>query len=178
MGRPLNCKFQKFNSTTVNFGRVLVIIFTLVFVIYSDQYTKSIAQKYFFNLPPASFYSETLIFSYVENSSGFLGMVSEYPQYLQFFLLNICVPAILLYCLYYLFFKKNLSVLRITTLSIITGGGISNLLDRVINSGAVIDFMQIRIGLFRTGVFNLADIYIIGGSFLLGFLLVKNRPEV
>ncbi len=100
-------------------------------------------------------------------------MVNEYPWYLQFFLLNICVPLILLYCLYYLLFKKNLPALHITTLSIITGGGVSNLLDRMINSGAVIDFIQIRIGVFKTGIFNLADIYIIGGSFFLGFLLIK-----
>lgn len=104
-------------------------------------------------------------------------MVSEYPWYLQFFLLNICVPLILLYCLYYLLFEKNLPALHITTLSIITGGGISNLLDRIINNGAVIDFIQIRISVFKTGIFNLADIYIIGGSFLLGFLLIKNRSD-
>lgn len=174
---PLKSKFPQFNLPTISITRLCIVLFALFFVIYSDQYTKSIAQKYLSGLSPVSFYSETVIFSYVENSGGFLGMVSEYPWYFQFFLLNICVPLILLYCLYYLLFKKNFPALHITTLSIITGGGISNLLDRIINNGAVIDFIQIRISVFKTGIFNLADIYIIGGSFLLGFLLIKNRSD-
>jgi signal peptidase II len=176
MRRHLNSGWPQFNPATINFRRLFIVLFTLFFIIYSDQYTKSIAQKYLSGLSPVSFYSETVIFSYVENSGGFLGMVSKYPWYFQFFLLNICVPVILLYCLYYLLFKKNLPALPITTLSIITGGGISNLIDRIINNGAVIDFIQIRIGLFKTGIFNLADIYIIGGSFLLGFLFLKSKP--
>ena len=44
-------------------------------------------------------------------------------------------------------------------------GGISNMIDRVL-SGAVIDFMNIGIGNLRTGIFNVADMAIMAGLFL------------
>ena len=45
-------------------------------------------------------------------------------------------------------------------------GGTSNLLDRVFY-GSVIDFIQIFIGNYRLSVFNLADVYIAVGLYLL-----------
>jgi len=153
--------------------RALLILLLLSFVIYSDQYTKSIAVNYLSALPAISCCSDTFILTYIENSNGFLGITSTYPWYLKFFLLNICVPLVLLYCLCYLFLKNRLSLPHLSTLSIITAGGISNLLDRLIHNGSVIDFMQLHIGPFTSGIFNLADVYILGGSFLLGFILLK-----
>jgi signal peptidase II len=153
--------------------RAFIILLFLSFVIYSDQYTKSIAVKYLSTFPAISCCSDTFTLTYIENSNGFLGITSTYPWYLKFFLLNICIPLVLLYCLYYLFFKKHLSLLHLPILTIITAGGLSNLLDRLIHNGKVIDFMQLHIGPFASGIFNLADIYILGGSFLLGFILLK-----
>lgn len=149
-----------------------IILFTLFFTIFSDQYTKSIAKYYLTDQEPISTHSGLIVFSYVENSAGFLGILNGLPGYIQFFLLNICVALILLYCLHYLFFRKNRFILHSFTLAIITGGGISNLADRIIYHGKVIDFLQVGIGPLETGIFNLADIYILIGSFCLGFLVV------
>lgn len=175
MPNNLNSKHRPRNPSIHDYRRVLIILSTLVFTIYSDHYTKTIATKYLYELEPISIYSDLLVFSYVENSGGFLGIVTALPSYLQFLLLNVCVTLVLLYCLYYLFFKNYQSILHTTTLSLITGGGISNLLDRITNNGAVVDFMQIGIGPVKTGIFNLADMYILGGSFLLGFIFLKNH---
>ena len=46
----------------------------------------------------------------------------------------------------------------------VLGGGFSNLLDRMLKSGAVADFMNIGIGNVRTGIFNLADVAIMVGA--------------
>lgn len=46
------------------------------------------------------------------------------------------------------------------------GGGIGNLIDRIIH-GSVIDFFQIRLGFFQTGIFNIADIAVTNGVFIL-----------
>ena len=45
-------------------------------------------------------------------------------------------------------------------------GGVSNWVDRVA-MGTVIDFMNIGIGPFRTGIFNMADVAIMAGAALL-----------
>lgn len=156
--------------------QLLIILSILVFIVFSDQYTKSLAATYLVREEPVSICSGAIVFSFVENSSGFLGIVRELPEPVQYFLLNICVTLILLYCIYYLFSGKSCSTRRTISLAVITGGGMSNLLDRFINNGRVIDFLQIEIGPVKTGIMNLADIYILAGSFLLGFLILSTDP--
>lgn len=156
-------------------GQLLIIVSILIFTVFSDQYTKSLATNYLVKEEPVSICSDIIVFSYVENSAGFLGILSELPEYVQFFLLNICVTLILLYCLYYLFSGKSRTIHRTISLAVITGGGMSNLVDRFSNNGRVIDFLQFGIGPIKTGIFNLADVYILVGSFLLGFLILSTN---
>jgi len=166
-------KFPKRSTSTSQKSTWLIILATLLFTIYSDQYTKSIAKSYLAGQESIPVNSGIIVFSYVENNAGFLGILQEVPEYIQFFLLNICVSLILLYCLYYLFFRDNHTILRTLALSTLTGGGISNLVDRILNDGRVIDFLQVGIGPVKTGIFNLADLYILTGSFLIGFLVLS-----
>jgi signal peptidase II len=42
-------------------------------------------------------------------------------------------------------------------MSLILGGGLSNWIDRIADHGLVLDFLNVGIGSFRTGIFNLAD---------------------
>lgn len=51
-------------------------------------------------------------------------------------------------------------------LILFVAGGLSNLIDRVA-MGSVIDFMNVGIGSFRTGIFNVADVAIMAGVALL-----------
>ena len=51
-------------------------------------------------------------------------------------------------------------------MSLIVGGGVSNLLDRVRQAGEVTDFLVLSAGPFHTGVFNPADVAITGGTLL------------
>lgn len=52
------------------------------------------------------------------------------------------------------------------SLSLITGGGLSNLYDRV-KRGYVVDYFTINYGKLKKVIFNLADICIFVGSFLM-----------
>ena len=67
--------------------------------------------------------------------------------------------------------SKKLSSFAVVPSALIIGGGLSNLVDRIINQGAVIDFMNIGVGSLRTGIFNLADVAIFVGMFM--FLVCK-----
>jgi signal peptidase II len=57
---------------------------------------------------------------------------------------------------------------RLATIGLLLflGGGFSNLIDRVA-MGSVIDFMNLGIGSFRTGIFNVADVAIMAGIAIL-----------
>lgn len=60
--------------------------------------------------------------------------------------------------------------------SLVLSGGLGNLVDRIINDGRMIDFMNIGIGSLRTGIFNVADVYITVGVVVLVFQSLQ-RPR-
>ena len=76
--------------------------------------------------------------------------------------------------IYYL--KKNQvkGKINILSFSLVIGGALGNLIDRIIR-GYVIDFISIKIGNYNFPIFNLADTFIVIGVILL--LLKELRKE-
>jgi signal peptidase II len=72
-------------------------------------------------------------------------------------------------------FGPVLSRLKIVSLSLIAGGGFSNLIDRIANGGYVVDFLNIGLGGIRTGIFNIADMAIMMGGILLIAISLKHE---
>jgi signal peptidase II len=66
--------------------------------------------------------------------------------------------------------------LRIAVLSLICGGGVGNLADRVRYHGYVTDFLNVGIGPVGTGIFNMADVALMTGMALL-FLLHRRTKR-
>lgn len=58
---------------------------------------------------------------------------------------------------------------------LVLSGGVSNLLDRMLHHGRVIDFMNLGIGPIRTGIFNVADACISVGIALILFLSFRQQ---
>jgi signal peptidase II len=87
------------------------------------------------------------------------------------------VSFLLLGCLVYLFCSHQRTARYDMPLVFVVGGGMSNLLDRLLHDGGVTDFLSIGIGNFRTGIFNLADVYILIGSFVLGYYLLSSSAK-
>ena len=52
-------------------------------------------------------------------------------------------------------------------------GGIGNLIDRVTNDGLVTDFVSLGIGPLRTGIFNVADVFVLFSALALVFIYRK-----
>ena len=161
----------------VKYKRRILPATLLLVVIGSDQYTKYLAGKLFEASSEMSFFNSFFKFSFIRNNGGFLGIVNNLPENYKFFLLYICVSFLLLGCLMYLFGFKKRSVRYELPLVFVTGGGISNLLDRLLHNGGVTDFLSIGVGTFRTGILNLSDIYILIGSFILGYFFFASTPN-
>jgi signal peptidase II len=85
------------------------------------------------------------------------------------------ITVILLLVLAYIF-KKNKSTFLKIALLFVTGGAIGNLLDRIFR-GYVVDFFQFHIGTNASPIFNIADMFILVGSFLLVYYLVFKSNE-
>jgi signal peptidase II len=62
-------------------------------------------------------------------------------------------------------------------LALVAGGGISNLIDRLLYNGRVTDFLNVGIGGVRTGIFNVADMAIMAGALLLLLNMRDSKAE-
>ena len=154
---------------------ILVIVFSSITL---DQITKKIAKIYLAGSEVISLFHNVFLLEYTENTGGFLGMGAAIPESVRFWVFSVSVALFLVILLVYLVFSKGFTSRQIVTLSAILGGGIGNLIDRLLNEGRVVDFMNVGIGRLRTGIFNVADMFItFGAIFLFWFLLMENRKE-
>jgi signal peptidase II len=158
-------------------GRIWPLATLLFITLVTDQFSKYLARRVLESCGQTTFLRGTVTFSLVENRLGFLGIVRDLPPFGQFFFLYILVGAVILGCLFVLFRLARHNSSHTLPLGLVTGGGLSNLFDRLVGDGGVTDFIMIGIGRLQTGIFNVADVYILLGSFALGFQLFRRTAR-
>lgn len=146
----------------------LILLITL-FSVVLDQVSKWWASEYLTHFAMKSYLGDTFRIGYVENHGAFLGLGSGLSENLRFWIFVVAVGFVLLTLLIYIFKSQQQNTYSVICLSLIFSGGISNFYDRAMNNGAVIDFLNIGIGSLRTGIFNVADMAIMLGVFMLLF---------
>ncbi len=103
----------------------------------------------------------------VKNPGAFLGMGSELNAPLKLVLLIILPIVVLGFVLRYVFRDKTIDKLSLIGFSCILGGGFANIYDRI-RYGEVTDFFHIDLGgVFRTGIFNMADLSVTTGMIMI-----------
>jgi signal peptidase II len=65
----------------------------------------------------------------------------------------------------------------VLAVSLFIAGGVGNLIDRIMHNGSVVDFLNVGIGPLRTGIFNFADVFVMGGSMLLLCYALRKQRE-
>lgn len=150
-------------------GGLRLAMALLALTIATDQLSKAAAGHYLAQAEEIPVLGGLVTLSLVRNYEGFLGIVRGLPAPWQFLFLYVGVGVLLAACLLYLFALRRHSRYDLP-LCLVTGGGLSNLLDRLVHEGGVTDFVFLTAGTFHTGIFNLADVYILAGSFSFGFL--------
>lgn len=83
----------------------------------------------------------------------------------RIFLIVVAI-AIIIILFYYIKKNKIEKKLDILAFSLIIGGSLGNLIDRIIR-GVVIDFFDVKIFDYNFPIFNVADSFIVIGTFLL-----------
>jgi signal peptidase II len=143
--------------------RLLLIALVLFTCVGCDQVTKHIARQNISNSGPFSVFDNFFRLQYTENPGAFLSIGAGSTENMRFWLLIISVGIFLFGMLVYLMASAHNTKPQLISLSLVVGGGVSNLIDRILNEGRVIDFMNMGIGSLRTGIFNVADIAITFG---------------
>lgn len=132
-----------------------------------DQWTKVIAETHLAGRGSISFFHDTLVLQLAYNSGAFLSLFASLPPGLRTILLQVAVGIVLAAMTVFTLSRRTLSVLEFLAFSLIIAGGLSNLYDRLTNAGSVVDFLHMGVGRLRTGIFNVADIYVTIGVLLI-----------
>lgn len=158
-------------------SRSAFIIVLIVFNVALDQISKFLVRVYVETHEIINLIGDVFIMTKVENKGAFLGMGSELHPTLRLILLLILPSAVLLFVLRYIFKNKNIDKLSLIGFCCIIGGGLANLYDRIVY-GEVTDFFHIDLGgVFRTGIFNIADMSVMLGMGLLLFASFKHSKS-
>ena len=164
--RAISYLENKLQMKTKRILRTLAIAVILISNIGCDQISKNIARQNIDYHEQISLMNDYLLLTRVENTGAFLSVGHSLPQPFKSLLLTILPLTVLALALMDLFTKRGLSNLMIIGICFVIGGGFGNLYDRIVY-GSVTDFLHLDFGLFRTGIFNMADVSIMIGMFLI-----------
>jgi signal peptidase II len=154
---------------TVSYARRFVLfgLVTLVSIVL-DQWTKALATEAFKGKPTLTYLNDIFRFQYATNEGAFLSLGGSLPPSVRFWLLTVGVGGLLLAISVHAL-RNPVDSAHLTGYALIVSGGFSNWIDRARFDGVVVDFMNMGLGSLRTGVFNVADLAILGG---IGVLLI------
>ncbi|MDB9720580.1 signal peptidase II [Winogradskyella sp.] len=158
--------------------RNLFIVILIIFNITIDQISKFSVRANIELREIIEIIGDRFILTNVYNEGAFLGMGSDMHPTLKLIFLLILPTLVLGYVIYYIVKTKELDRLSLIAFCCIIGGGIANVFDRIVY-GKVTDFFFIDLGgIFRTGIFNVADISVTTGMIMLLIGGIFNKDKI
>ncbi|MEI6805159.1 MAG: signal peptidase II [Myxococcaceae bacterium] len=152
--------------------RIVLLVSIVVMSVAADQATKVWAEKNLaYEFSPGQFFPQrdiTVIpkffnLIYKENPAAAFSITSSIPDWFRKpFLLTVSIVATLFFLVWY-FRMKNADWLISVSFSLIMGGAIGNLIDRM-RMGYVIDFLDVYYLNAHWPTFNIADSCIVVGA--------------
>ncbi|HYG19980.1 MAG TPA: signal peptidase II [Ohtaekwangia sp.] len=146
--------------------RTLAILLVLTANVSCDQLSKRYVRNQVGTGETISFLDNHFIVTRVENTGAFLSLGNSLPRMWKTILLSIIPLSILIAAGLAVFRYHHIDKRTITGICFVLGGGIGNIFDRILY-GSVTDFLYLDLILFRTGVFNMADVSIMTGLFII-----------
>ena len=166
---------QALSNTKIKRWILILIIISLVII--ADRVTKEIAREHLADAPTISYLGNLFLLHYAENDGAFLSMGSNWPAPLRMILLTIIPVVFLFILLFVVLFSREMDIWTTIAFALILGGGLSNMWDRMVNNGFVVDFMNMGIGNLRTGIFNVAAMAITTAFFMIVIHMIYYRTH-
>ena len=156
-------------------NRNISITILIVVSLLLDQLSKFLIRQNVDQYSEIKLIGDYFILTNVENSGAFLGMGSDFSPFVKTIFL-IILPVIVLICIMiYVYRDKQIDKISLIGFCFIIGGGIANIYDRILY-GSVTDFLFIDLGgIFKTGIFNIADLSVTTGMILILLMSFKSK---
>jgi signal peptidase II len=143
---------------------MIALIAIIISIVGLDQLTKWLAVIYLQGEPSFPLWKDVLHFTYVENPGMAFGMMQNNRWVFMVF----STVAIVGLAVYLFRFRPESRWMQVS-LALIIGGGIGNMIDRVV-LGYVIDFIDFT--LIDFAVFNVADSFVcVGAGMMIVYLI-------
>lgn len=149
--------------------RLLLIVTILLSCVGCDQATKSVAKAYLSETASLSVLGGSIRLQLAKNYGAFLNLGSSLTPAWRERAFIVGVAVVLVGLLAFAFLTRSRDRIMTSAIALVIGGGLGNLMDRLLHGGYVVDFINLGIGSLRTGIFNVADVCIVGGTLLLLF---------
>jgi len=150
----------------------MIYFIIIIFIISLDQWTKYLASA---NLKPIDTYpliENVFHLTYRENTGAAFSILRDNQVFLK--IITGIVVIVLIFYLIKILKNKNLVLVKLP-LAFIIGGAIGNLIDRI-RLEYVIDFFDFN--LINFAVFNVADVFIVIGSIIFGYVVIFKNVEL
>lgn len=149
----------------------MIVILPFILVLSADQVTKHLIRDLMYIGQSNSVLGDFVRLTYVENPGIAFGI--RVPNGWIFTILSIlAVIGIVIYLIRQWHESRWIKF----SLSLILGGAVGNLIDRIIFS-KVVDFVDVGIGTLRWPVFNVADSAVVVGMFILFFTMYHEEKK-
>lgn len=149
--------------------KAIVAIPVFLVVVILDQITKLVAEATMVSAgTPKSVFGEWFRFALVYNPGAAFGLhLGPYSRWL--FMGLTCGALVILGKLYQQ--TEDGDLRRVLAVSLVAAGAVGNVIDRIRSEYGVVDFIDIGFGTHRWPTFNVADIAVSSGAFLLALVL-------
>ncbi|MBN2898912.1 MAG: signal peptidase II [Clostridia bacterium] len=144
----------------------MVYAVMIVIMVALDRWSKIWAQDVLTKVDTIPVIQNVFHMTYVENRGAAFSILNGRVGFLILFT---GLVLVVLFFLLFLGVKKEESKVLLMALTAIIGGAIGNIYDRAI-LGYVVDYFDFR--LINFAVFNVADVFVVCGSILLGIYLI------
>ncbi len=163
----------------MNKGRKLFLLGLIcLMLIGCDHASKMLAKTHLKDKAPQSWFHDTFRLEYVENTGAFLSFGADWPKGLSFVVMSVLPLLFLMGLLAYAIRKTNSQgLMTVFPYILIFSGGVGNIADRIIYDRHVTDFLNLGINDLRTGIFNVADLYVTTGVIMLLFIQFRKNKE-
>lgn len=144
-------------------------VFLSVFLIVLDQISKLFVVKMIPEESSVVLIKDFFSLTHVRNDGAAFGMLSDHRWVFMVFTSVVVIGVIIALCS-----GKVKNHWGIVSLSLIVGGGIGNMIDRIFLE-EVIDFFAFNFWGYQFAVFNVADIFVCCGTVILAFYIFLSR---
>jgi signal peptidase II len=156
-------------------GKAGLLASVLGGVLVLDLVTKLFIQRTFHLYQQVDLIGDYVRLTYIHNPGAAFGIhLGPYSRFIFLFLSLLALGA--LAGMYWVTSAKDR--IRLTSIALICGGALGNLLDRIRSSAGVIDFLDVGFGNLRWPVFNVADIAVTTGAVFLALSLWREEQQV